>query len=165
MSKKSKSTEFATVSLLHKTVVLMKDPAEPTAEMSAPTPNADTMFWARCIADGQPEVVTRNAEDVRNFVGEDAGSLDHEQAQNLAIVICYLMKLGDTVGGPFGTPKRIGETFRVNIESVLPSLVGDRLTFFANVLSPDDLWGVLYEYEYDLRTGSIRQGTTILPDP
>jgi hypothetical protein len=27
------------------------------------------------------------------------------------------------------------------------------------------LWGVLYEFEYDLRTGSIRQGTTILPDP
>ncbi|MFV8755882.1 hypothetical protein ACNOYE_35465 [Nannocystaceae bacterium ST9] len=164
--KKLESIEFATVRLAHKTVVLMKDDAEPTEEMSgARAQNADTMYWARCMVDGQPEVVTREAEYIRAFVGEEATSLDPEQTWNLATVICYLLKLGHAVGGPFGPPERIADAFRVSIESVTPKLVEGWLIFFAHVLSPDDLFGVLHEYEYDLRTGSVRHLKCIQPYP
>lgn len=158
--------EFAAVHLGAKTVVLMKDPPEPRTEMSAaPAPNADTMFWARCTTDSGESVVTRNAEAVRQFICDDISGLSQPQVSSLATIFCYLLKLGHAVGGALCSLQRAAASFGLDVESVAPRLLNDRLVFFANVSSPDDLTGLLYEYHYDLCTGEIQRKMCFEPDP
>ncbi|MFV8755893.1 hypothetical protein ACNOYE_35530 [Nannocystaceae bacterium ST9] len=174
--------ELLAVHLGSKSIILMSDPPAPRSEMSGALPdNAESMYWARCIADDSSEMATRDAEDVRKFIGGENSNLDDEQARNVAIIIGYLLRgyvagglgyvadgaggLGHVAGGPFLSLERAAETFRLDTDLLSPKLVGGRLVFFAKISNPYDLLGVLHEYEYDLEAGSLRRVRCFQPDP
>jgi hypothetical protein len=158
--------ELLAVHIGSKSVVLMKDPPTPRTEMSGALPdNFDTMFWARCLINGKIKRTARNAKEIRKFVGTIIDELDEDQSQRLAVILGYLLKVGDVVGGPYVSLERAAEIFRVDREVARPKLAGGRLVFFAEVSDPYDLLGVLNEYEYDLGTTKLRHVRTIQPDP
>lgn len=183
MSKnESMPVELLTVRLGPKEIVLMKDPPAPRSEMSGALPdNADTMYWVRCIAGDKSEMVSRDAEAVRNVIGGERGNLDKDQAWNVAVIIGYLLRgyvagelgdaadgaggLGHVVGGPSLSLERAADTFRIDPDVLSPKLIDGHLRFFVKISNPYDLLGVLHEYEYNLRTGDFRQVRCIQPNP